>query len=179
MVAVDADFLTLLLKPDAKPPRHPGTKNPVEHAREKVEYLVQTLGKKGEKILVPTPALSEVLVLAREFASEALLQLTNVYGFEVGSFDQRAAVEAAITTSNAIGSGKKRGKSLATWAKVKFDRQIVAIAKIRGATAIYSNDDDVHKMGALQGIPVIAVWDLPDPPPKQTNIEWKEESPGK
>jgi hypothetical protein len=45
-------------------------------------------------------------------------------------------------TRAAVDAGDKRVGSDATWAKVKFDRQIVAIAQVRRATAIYSDDAD-------------------------------------
>jgi predicted nucleic acid-binding protein len=55
-------------------------------------------------------------------------------------FDTRAAIELAVMTRNAIDQGDKRGGVDAPWNKVKFDRQIVAIAKVAGATTIYSDD---------------------------------------
>jgi hypothetical protein len=43
---------------------------------------------------------------------------------------------------------------VATWAKVKFDRQIVAIAKVEKASMVYSDDEDVRKLAAAEGIPI-------------------------
>jgi hypothetical protein len=63
---------------------------------------------------------------------------------------------------------------LATWAKVKFDRQIVAIAKTKGVTAIYSNDSDIHRICKQENIPCFGVWDLPDPPAKQDPLKFPE-----
>jgi hypothetical protein len=45
-----------------------------------------------------------------------------------------------------------------------FDRQIVAIAKVARATAIYSDDADVRSMAAAQDIAVIGLAELPLPP---------------
>ena len=68
-------------------------------------------------------------------------------------------------TRAAIASGGKKGESSkASWAKVKYDRQIVAIAKVAQATAIYSDDDDVKSIGKSVGIPVISFAELPLPP---------------
>jgi hypothetical protein len=68
-------------------------------------------------------------------------------------------------TRAAIASGGKKGaNSKASWAKVKYDRQIVAIAKVAQATAIYSDDDDVKSIGKSVGIPVISFAELPLPP---------------
>jgi hypothetical protein len=45
-----------------------------------------------------------------------------------------------------------------------FDRQIVVIAKVARATAIYSDDADVRSMAATQDIAVIGLAELPLPP---------------
>ena len=66
----------------------------------------------------------------------------------------------------AAASGNKRGGSNATWAKVKFDRQIIAIAKVNGATTIYSDDDDIEVLGKRAKIDVIGLAQLPLPPQK-------------
>jgi len=57
---------------------------------------------------------------------------------------------------------KKEGSS--NWSKVKFDRQIVAIARVEGAERIYSNDDDIKRFGASDGIEVVMLDDLELPP---------------
>ncbi len=59
---------------------------------------------------------------------------------------------------------KRSRKGPETWAKLKFDCQIVAIAKVGGATTIYSDDDDVYKLGTAAGIPVVRTRDLELPP---------------
>ena len=63
MVLFDATALSLLLHPGAKPPND-STGNPVSRARERIELLVQTLDEKKAKIIIPTPALAELLVIA-------------------------------------------------------------------------------------------------------------------
>jgi hypothetical protein len=64
MVVFDAATLLLLLRPDAGRPLDPATGTPVERVEERMAYLVQRLEKARSKILIPTPALSEVLVRA-------------------------------------------------------------------------------------------------------------------
>src|ERR1700730_11754504 len=98
MAALDADFLILLLHPNPHAPLDPRTKQPVSRVKEKVEHLVATLEKAREKIVIPTPALSEALALAKDKASDYLAELTNTYGVEIAGFDTLAAVEAAIAT---------------------------------------------------------------------------------
>ena len=69
-------------------------------------------------------------------------------------------------TRKALNSGKKKGGSDATWAKVKYDRQIVAIAKVCGASKIYSDDGDIEAMAKGSNIEVIKLAALPLPPKK-------------
>lgn len=175
MALFDADFLGLLLHPNPRGPLDPTTKKPVLRLKEKVEHLILSLEKAREKILIPTPALSEVLALSADNASDYLAELTSYTCFEVVPFDQVAAVEAAIAAHAAKVRGNKKGGSSSTWAKVKFDRQIVAIAKVRGVSVIYSNDEDIRKAAARENMKVVSVWDLPDPPPKQTEMFSGEE----
>jgi predicted nucleic acid-binding protein len=170
MVGLDADFLSLLLHPNPRAPHDPSTGKPVERAKEKVRHFIETLEKAREKIIIPTPALSEVLALAMDRASEYLTELTTSYGFDIAAFDQVAAVEAAIATSDAKKRGGKKSGSNSSWAKVKFDRQIVAICKVRGVDAIYSNDEELRKSAERAGMTAKAIWDLPDPPPEQADL---------
>lgn len=84
--------------------------------------------------------------------------------FKIAPFGTRAAVEAAAAHREALRAGDKK-EGTASWLKVKFDRQIVAIAK-EGAEAIYSNDSDIEKFSARDGIDVISLEKLPAPPEK-------------
>lgn len=58
--------------------------------------------------------------------------------------------------------GGKRG-STSVWAKVKFDRKIVAIAKVVGAEEIYYDDSDIEKFAKQANIKVVRLGDLPLP----------------
>ena len=52
----------------------------------------------------------------------------------------------------------------ATWAKVKFDRQIMAIACVNAADHVYSDDRHLHALGDKLGVDVVRTSDLPLPP---------------
>jgi hypothetical protein len=82
-------------------------------------------------------------------------------------------------TRDAMRRGQKRGPTPdATWAKVKFDRQVVAIARVVGATAIYSQDPQVKLHAQEIGISVLSLDDLPDPPaPPQIELELSPPEP--
>jgi predicted nucleic acid-binding protein len=170
MVLFDATVLSLLLHPGAKPPLdYKG--NPIERCRERVEHFVETLDQSKTKVIIPTPALSELLVIAGPDGPKYLDEITSRSCFKISDFDQRAAIEAAIQIRDAKKAGDKRQGAEATWAKAKFDRQIVAIAKVEGVQTIYSDDEDVQKYGRSLGIEVKGVESLPLPPPKQLALE--------
>ena len=112
---------------------------------------------------MPTPVLSEILVRAGQAASQKIVEeLNRLAVFRIEPFDARAAIEVAAMTRSALdGTGKKRGKATGVWAKIKYDRQIVAIAKVAGATTIYSDDADIRSIASAEDIPVIGLADLP------------------
>jgi hypothetical protein len=57
----------------------------------------------------------------------------------------------------------RKGKSTAPWQKVKFHRQIVAIAKVHGVSEIYSDDSDIAALSERAKIKVVRLADLPLP----------------
>ena len=91
----------------------------------------------------------------------------RVGGARVASIPNRQARALRVAMTDAErprGKGRKRGDSNAPWAKIKYDRQIVAIAKVAGATTIYSDDSDIRAIAAEAKIAVKGLADLPLPP---------------
>jgi hypothetical protein len=115
---------------------------------------------------VPTPVLSELLVRRGEGRSEYLAQLTSTYTFILAPFDVRAAVELSFLLEADLKPRKKKLDDQETWAKMKFDRQIIAIAKVNNVHTIYSDDTSLAAVGRANGLTVIPTWDLPLPPVK-------------
>jgi len=179
MVVIDATNLLLMLRPDTPVPAGPDGL-PIQKPKERIEYLVQQLSKAKTQIIIPTPALSEALVRAGAAASQQIVDHLQRYSvFRIEPFDTRAAIEVAAMTRTALDSGKKRGPSSSTWAKVKYDRQIVAIAKVAGATTIYSDDGDVATLAKAAKINVVGLADLPLPPEDaQLKMELAGAAPG-
>jgi predicted nucleic acid-binding protein len=165
MVVIDATMLMPLLRPDVPIPAGPDGV-PIDGAKSRIDYLVKQLEKDKTKIIVPTPALSEVLVRVGTEASEKIIGYLQKFSvFRIEPFDTRAAIEVAAMTRELLNSReRRRGTSSATWTKIKFDRQIVAIAKVCNATVIYSDDEDIRKIAARAKIKVQGLADLPLPP---------------
>lgn len=174
MVAVDSTFFPYLLNHQTRVPSDPATGKPVERIEERIELLIETLQEDGETIIIPTPALSEFLVLAKEDGPNYLKIIHKSPLFQVQPFDERAAIElAAIRLAEEKTLGKKalkRQTPQETWAKISFDRQIVAIAKVNNAHTIYSEDTGVANFAHKNRIKVIRVWELPKPKETQAPL---------
>ena len=143
----------------------PGVKASVSQAKERVEHLINELHKQNNKIIIPTPVISEVLVHAGKAGPQYLQEITKSAKFKVSPFDTRAAVEAAAMLGVAVKTGKKKGSSgKSPWPKTKFDHQIVAIGKVEVADTMYTDDEDLAKLAAKMGFKVVMLADLPLPP---------------
>jgi predicted nucleic acid-binding protein len=170
MVAIDNTFLTLMLHPKAKPPHDPSTKKPVERIADRIEKLLEDLDGESERMVLPTPVLSEFLILVGRDGPEYLEKLSGMKNILVKPFDQVAAIElAAVEVEDRLRQGKRAGSG-SPWAKLRFDRQIVAIAKTNGASRIYSDDEDVVKFATRREMKVIRTWELPLPPARQIDL---------
>jgi hypothetical protein len=163
MVLIDATTLLLFLSPLAEPPRDPVTNLPLEHAQLRVEHLMKSLAAKRTRILIPAPAFSEVLVRAGAAGQQYVRRIERSSAFRTVPFDTRAAIEVATMTREAIGNNDKRDGAYGTWAKIKYDRQIVAIAKVHGVAAIYSDDGNIKSFAIRHDIPEIGLHECPVP----------------
>jgi predicted nucleic acid-binding protein len=167
MVVFDSSILLLVLDPKAKAPIDPSTGELLERAAERVDFLIGKLSQEREKIIIPTPVLSEVLVYAGTALEHYLDTLNSQAAFRIASFDQKAALEVAIAMRDAITRGGHRidaAKPDVTKTKIKFDRQIVGIAKAEDAHTIYSDDADVHSYAKHSGLKAYRTDELDLPP---------------
>jgi hypothetical protein len=148
MEAFDSTFLTLLFVPSAP--------CSIDRGRERVDFLIGDIHGRGGQIVIPAPVLSELLIGVGHSRSQILNELTKNPKFIIAPFDIRAAIELAVMTERSTkrSKGNKRGESSSTWAKVKFDRQIVAIAKVYNVTTMYTEDGDVKRIAESEGMTV-------------------------
>jgi predicted nucleic acid-binding protein len=166
MVVLDTTTLLLLIEPTAKAPIDPSTNKSVDRARERIEFLLETLSQAKTQVFIPTPVLSELLVGAGNAKNQYLGEIQASGALTIAPFDVKAAVELAFLLD---GDGKRPKVTMSkqeTWAKVKFDRQIVAIAKANKVSAIYTDDSTLASVAKANGIHAHHTWDLPLPPQK-------------
>ena len=165
IVAFDATMLILMFDLDAAAPKDKQTGKPVEDCRERLTYLIQTLGKiRGSRIIFPTPAVSEFLIrIEAEKAPEYISNIERLRGAIVASFDKRAALEFAEMQRLVIFERRRKVPKggIESRAKVKFDQQIVAIAKVEGVSVIYTDDKGLGTFAKRFGIKPIGIGDLP------------------
>jgi predicted nucleic acid-binding protein len=164
MVVIDSTNLLLMLRPGT-PVALDSSGAPIDRPKDGIEYLVKRLSRDKSKIIIPTPALSEALVKAGAAASQQIVEELQRYAaFSIEPFDTRAALEVAAMSRAALADGGKKGRSAAPWQKVKYDRQIVAIAKVHGATEVYSDDSNIEVLCEAAKIKMVRLGELPLPP---------------
>ena len=158
MPVFDATALILFLQPN---PRTPYSQN-----KQRIELLVQKLENANETIIVPTPALAELLISSGNDGAKYLRILSNSKPFIIKPFDQKAAIKnAQITKSIHNKLNFKHGEAI-TAAQLKFDRQILAIALAENQNTIYSDDGGIKNMEQYFNIQVIQTHSLPYQQPK-------------
>lgn len=173
MIVVDTSGLLLLLDPSAKAPVDPNTKLAVSDVQSRVQFYISELHAKREKVLIPTPVLSELLILAGDAGPAYYDKLSKSVAFEIAPFDDRAAIELAIMTGSAMKKGDKRSGSTESMAKIKFDRQIIAIGRVRGAHCLFADDENARNFAKNNGMNVIGSWELPLPPKDRQVTIWE------
>jgi len=126
--------------------------------------LVQEVESARGEIILPAQVIAEYLTKAGGAGEKLLDTFLRSKWVVVAPFDHVAAVECAAINARAIYSGNKRaplGRSTA-WQKVKVDRQIVAIAKVRRARII-ADDQDIIDLANDANLAVQRVASLPIP----------------
>lgn len=163
MVAFDNSIFSIAI--------HPESKGSVDRASDRVDYLLENLKRLDERIVLPAPAFSEFLVLAKHDGPLYMAKIREMSIFRIEPFDERAAIELADIELSIRARGGKRGSvPEADWQKIKFDRQIVAIAKAHGCKRLYSDDPHIVRHGEDCDLEVIQLADLPLPPAVQASL---------
>lgn len=141
----------------------PRTGQRIDRACDRLSVLIETTGSQGGTIVIPAPVLTEFLVGVEPAKIQEYIDLfMSERCIEVAPFDARAAVECAQMVDRA--EHRQRGGEDETRAKVRFDRQILAIAKVVGATAIYTHDRQLLAKAESITMEVKSLADVPLPP---------------
>ncbi|GHA65975.1 hypothetical protein GCM10009007_03020 [Formosimonas limnophila] len=151
IIAIDCNFLVLWTSGNKKD----------KTSHERIELFLSWADAHKIKLLIPMPVISEYLVGADQASTRFISGLSRQNNIILAPFDLPSAYECALIDAAAIQRGDKRDGQSHAWQKIKIDRQIVAIAKTYGATAIISSDKGVVACAARVGIESIEVSLLP------------------
>ena len=148
MKAFDCGFLSLVFHGHLNP-----SGRDLQVDIDKAHRLVGQLQRSHERVLVPMPALSELLVRISD-PETFLARLKTEHFYKIADFDEIGAIELAAVARKFGLMGKKRGSASprTPWQKVKLDRQIVAISKVHKADTIYTCDKQVPNIAKDFGI---------------------------
>ena len=139
----------------------------------RVEALIDMVESSGGTIIIPTPVLAEYLVgIDKKDHQTHLNMIQRQSCFEIASFDEIAAIECAQMPS--IKELKLMMKS-DTANKVKFDRQIISIAKALNVDEIWTHDKGVFNRCKEMGLVVKSLADI-DPAPIQVLIDMSHDA---
>lgn len=163
IVVLDSSILISAFDPSAAPaPDLEG--KAVSYAVERIQYFVDSSAHHDRQILLPTPVIAELLS-ASNVEEDALTEaLIGNSAFLIAGYDQRAAIINAQMNKNATASGNLKAGSEQPRQIVKFDRQILAIAKLHGASAVYCGDKNMAAHARHYGLSPLCAVDMELPP---------------
>lgn len=142
IAVLDTSFITNRKSPDK-----------TKEEQEKYDLFENLIKQKKIIIAIPTPVITELLSGPVKKVSNEVLG-KNI---KVLPFDYRASIECA----DIFGYKNKQKEPEGSKAKIKFDCQIIAIAKANNITTIYTDDEQLTKRAKKLGIEVISSEELP------------------
>ncbi len=173
----DTGFLYVLFDDRARVPRDAKGKPVVDRAQDRIDFLVQRISAgRDNKIILPTPALAEFMLLAADRWIDYLTIIRRRSIFEIAGFDDPEAVEL-VEHWQKFGDAKRlKPGTPETWAKLKYDRQIAAIARTHRVQEVYSTDADLRKYANQLNMKFVGLEDLSLPPTTQGLLPFEETS---
>ena len=140
--AFDTTILSALLNPNCSVPTDPATGRPVEHPKERIEGLLTKLPKAKDEIIIPAPVTAEILTVIGPTNTDYFSIINRSRVFKVVSLDDKAVVELAFLNRDLFAARDKKSKAQ-PYQKVRVDRQILAICKVAGCNALYTDDNSL------------------------------------
>jgi predicted nucleic acid-binding protein len=150
-VLIDTNALIYLLNP-----------NTPRSLADRMKGLLEDIESSRGRLIIPAQVVGEYISGAGPAGEQILSRLAKSRSVEIASFDHVAATECALMERVAIATGNKRAPLArnAIWQKVKVDRQIVAIAKVRSVDLIVSSDGDIPTLAEALALSCVRVEDL-------------------
>lgn len=142
--------------------------------RARLEHLLETISAASGRVVIATHCLAEYLVHLGPASTDWLANLERRRSVVVAAFDRRAAFECALMDRAAIRAGDKKAGRKDAWQRIKIDRQILAIAKVNGATQLVTDDEGLKKLAKAERLIVRSVAELELPESaRQQKLKWE------
>lgn len=167
IVALDATALILLLDDQANGPLDASTNRPVQNTTGRMTYLASQVSKARGRLVIPAPAFAEAIVKIEPSAVQQHLTIIERSRFiRIAEFNKLAALELAAMQRSLIDTFPRRLRKseTSTRSKVKFDQQIVSIAKVERADVLVSDDDGLVAFAKHFRLKTLGIKDLDEPP---------------
>lgn len=163
-VAIDTNILVRLISTrEDQRLVDPRSGEEIDRTAERAAALVMSLEERRATLIIPSPVLAEFLVGVEPEQMQTYIDaVQSVRCIEVAPFDDRAAIECALLVDEL--ERRQLSGEQETKAKVRFDRQIIAIAKVAGAHQLYSHDRNLLAKARAAGLNVRTLADVPVPP---------------
>ncbi len=129
----------------------------------KIFNLIENLSKTNTIVGIPAPSWAEFIIKTDQATKDAIALVKGLPNLRVLPFDEASACEAALILRGALATTGKKGHSESDWQKIKFDRQILAIARVKNAAAIYTDDENLIKEANRVGQATIQTSEIPVP----------------
>lgn len=167
-IVIDTNVLVQIMQNEnAKELADPVTGAGVDNAFKRAEALVEYIDAVKGIVILPAPVVSEYLLGIDRNSYQIHLDIINsVKSIEVAPFDQIAAIECAMLVSN---QEMKQLDPESKMAKLKYDRQILAIGIAAGAKEIWTHDKGLYKKAIAAGLSVKSLNDI-EPKPEQLDF---------
>ncbi|MGP3790314.1 type II toxin-antitoxin system VapC family toxin [Pseudomonas sp. B392_1p] len=168
-IAIDTNVLVQIMQNEyAKDLCDPETGEVIDNAFQRAQAFIERVETLKGVVVIPAPVVSEYLLGIEHSHYQAHLDtLNSVKSIEVLPFDQLAAVECAMLVSN---QEMKQLDPESKMAKLKYDRQILAIAVAAGAKEIWTHDKQLFNKAKAVGITAKSLAHI-EPKPEQYELE--------
>lgn len=137
---------------------------PIEFSVEILEHFVS---QSDHDIMIPTPALAEILTASTSDQKEKVEEyIARNDQFIIAPYDQRIARMHARIEREEIarrGNSRKMVEGSKPWQRVKLDRQILAVAAFHECSGIVTTDKQMKKDANRYNLEVLEIEDLDIP----------------
>ena len=155
MIVVDAVFLVLMIDPESTQ----------DNGRAgKVKHFVEGLSKTNTVVMIPSPAIAELVAGRAQKIEEVVETLRRLKGFIVQPFDEVIAIETGERIAFHQASLKPHDRATHWRVTMKYDAMIAATAIVRGASELYTDDANLGKYLTGSSVTLRLIDDLPSPP---------------